>query len=190
MTSRLILICHGSTDAVRKAAFPTDEPLDQHGRKAAAALAAHLPAVEHCWTSPELRARQTAAALKLDATVLSVLCDCDYGRWRGRSFADVSTHEAATTAAWLRDPTAAPHGGEALIGLMRRVAVWLEGEKPMDRRAIVVTHAAIIRAAVVHALEAPPLSFWRIDVAPLSMTCLSGMGDRWNLVSSGCATWP
>jgi broad specificity phosphatase PhoE len=51
----------------------------------------------------------------------------------------------------------------------------------------VITHAAVIRAAIVHAIEATPQSFWRIDVAPLSCTRLSGTNGRWNLVSTGCA---
>ena len=38
MTARLTLICHGSTDAVRAAAFPRDEPLDHHGKTGAAEL--------------------------------------------------------------------------------------------------------------------------------------------------------
>jgi len=177
MTSRLILICHGSTDAVRRSAFPADEPLDAAGRKAAAVLAGRLPAMERCWSSPELRARQTAEALKLDAIVLSVLRDCDYGAWRGRSFAEVSTQQ----------PAATPHGGESLLSLIGRVAQWLDGERAMERRTIVVTHAAIVRAAIIHAIAAPAQSFWRIDLAPLSITCLSGIGSRWNLASSGCA---
>ena len=69
MTARLVLICHASTDAVRKSIFPDDEPLDAHGLKDAAALAGHLPHVERCWTSPELRTRQTAEAMQLNADV-------------------------------------------------------------------------------------------------------------------------
>jgi broad specificity phosphatase PhoE len=49
-----------------------------------------------------------------------------------------------------------------------------------------VTHASIIRAAVVHAIEAGPQSLWRIDIAPLSITRLSGTNGRWNLTSAGC----
>jgi broad specificity phosphatase PhoE len=86
----------------------------------------------------------------------------------------------------LRDPAAAPHGGESLLNLMRRIAHWLEEEKVTDRQSILVTHAAIIRAAIIHAIEAAPQAFWRIDIAPLSMTRLSGRDGRWNVVSSGC----
>jgi len=93
MTARLILVCHASTDAVRKAAFPVDEPLDDSGKQRASALAGHLPDADLSWTSPELRTRQTAAALQLTAIEQPALRDCDYGVWRGRTFDDVLAHE-------------------------------------------------------------------------------------------------
>ena len=42
MTARLTLICHGSTDAVRAAAFPADEPLDHYGETGATELVGYL----------------------------------------------------------------------------------------------------------------------------------------------------
>jgi broad specificity phosphatase PhoE len=69
MTARLILICHAPTVAVRRAAFPVDEPLDDEGRSGAAKLAGHLPSADRWLTSPEMRTRQTADALQLDADV-------------------------------------------------------------------------------------------------------------------------
>jgi broad specificity phosphatase PhoE len=186
MTARLILVCHSSTDAVRKAAFPADEPLDESGKRRAVALAGHLPYADLCWTSPELRTRQTAAALQLTATEQPALCDCDYGAWRGRTFDDVLAREPDAASLWLRDPAATPHGGESILGLMRRVAEWLGSEQDQQRQKIIVTHATIIRAAIIHAIDATPRSFWRIDIAPLSITRLSGMQSRWNLVSAGC----
>jgi broad specificity phosphatase PhoE len=186
MAARLTLICHGSTDAVRKAAFPADEPIDHRDEADAAELAKRLPRADRCWTSPELRTRQTAQLLKLDATALPALRDCDYGTWKGHTFEELLARDPKGIEAWLRDPAAAPHGGESLASLMQRVAHWLDGEKAMDRRSILVTHASIVRAAIVHAIDAPPKSFWRIDVAPLSVTRLSGNDGRWNLVSAGC----
>jgi len=44
-----------------------------------------------------------------------------------------------------------------------------------------VTHAAVIRAAVIHAIDAKPSSFWRIDVAPLCRVDLRSNGERWVL---------
>jgi broad specificity phosphatase PhoE len=187
MTARLILICHGSTIAVRAAAFPADEPLDERGSRGAAAVSDHLPAADRWLTGPEARARETAAALGFAADVEPALRDCDYGRWRGESFDAVQEREPDAVAAWLSDPAAAPHGGESMRALLARVAAWLDGERQRSTRTLAVTHSAVIRAAIVHAIGAPPHSFWRIDVAPLSVTRLSAAADRWTLSSAGCA---
>jgi broad specificity phosphatase PhoE len=181
MTARLILVCHASTAAVRAPAFPADEPIDARGRERAAALGRTLPSVERCLSSPEQRAMQTAEALGLNAVPLLALRDCDYGMWCGRAYDDVVEREPGAIAEWLRDPFSAPHGGETLQSLIQRVGEWLAGENVLRRQTIVVTHASVIRAAIVHAIEAELPSFWRIDIAPLSMTRLTGDGARWNL---------
>jgi broad specificity phosphatase PhoE len=188
MTARLIFICHASTDAVRQSAFPADEPLDGIGKREATALAGSVPHADRIWASPELRTRQTAQALGLNAVVEPALRDCDYGRWSGQSFDDVSAREPDAVAIWLRDPAAAPHDGESLLAFMQRVATWLGGQLNQRHQSIVITHAAVIRAAIVHAIAATPQSFWRIDIAPLSYTRLSGNEGRWNLVSTGGST--
>jgi broad specificity phosphatase PhoE len=185
MTARLILVCHASTAAVRAPAFPADEPLDERGRERADALAKTLPRVKRCFSSPELRTMQTAEALRLNAVPLAILRDCDYGMWRGRAYDDVLERDPDAVAEWLRDPSSVRHGGESLQSLMRRVGEWLAGENVPRRQTIVVTHASVIRAAIVHAIEAEPPSYWRIDIAPLSMTRLTGDGSRWNLAAIG-----
>jgi broad specificity phosphatase PhoE len=187
MTARLILICQASTDAVRRGAFPADEPLDEAGLRRAASLAKYLPRADRCWASPEMRAVQTAEALELAPIPLPALRDCDYGAWTGYRFEEVLTQFPQDVSRWLRDPDAAPHGGESLASMMQRVADWLDGQNALDSDSIVVTHASIIRAAIVHAVEASAKSFWRIDIAPLSITRLSGKDGRWNLTSTGCA---
>src|SRR5262249_29458942 len=150
----------------------------------------HLPSADSCWCSPELRTRQTAGALGLSASVEPMLRECDYGRWAGKTFGEIVAQEPHAAESWLRDPAATPHGGEAIVDLIRRVATWLADEKARDRRSIVVTHATIIRAAIVHIMDAPPQSFWRIDIEPLSVTRLSSKsGSPWNIISSGCAVW-
>ena len=51
-------------------------------------------------------------------------------------------------------------------------------------RLVAVTHPAIIRAAILVALDAPPKSFWRIDIAPVSRTVLHFRGHAWTLRST------
>ena len=190
MTARLLLVCHASTEATRTAAFPADEPLEDKGRMRAVALSGGLPRADRHWSSPELRTRQTAEALGLDAAIQPMLRECDYGRWTGITIDAVQAREPEAVASWLHDLSATPHGGESILDLMERVALWLAGEQANQGRSIVVTHPTVIRAAIVHAIEAAPQSFWRIDVAPLSMTRLSGAQGRWNLSAAGCtAIW-
>jgi broad specificity phosphatase PhoE len=186
MTARLTLICHGSTDAVRAAAFPEDEPLDQYGETAARKLAGSLPSADRCWASPELRTRQTAEAIGLAAEIQPALHECVYGRWAGQTFDEIVANEPDAAAAWLRDPAAAPHGGESILALMQRVEAWLVDENAHDQKSIVVTHASIVRATIVHIMQAPAQSFWRVDVRPMSVTRLSGQGGRWNILAAGC----
>jgi broad specificity phosphatase PhoE len=186
MTARLPLVCHASTEATRAAAFPADEPLEDKGRMRAAALAGGLPRAVRHWSSPELRTRQTAEALGLDAAIQPMLRECDYGRWTGSSFTAVQAREPEAVNVWLNDLSAAPAGGKSVLDLMERVALWLAAEQANQGQSIVVTHPTIIRAAIVHALEAAPRSFWRIDIAPLSVTRLSGTGGRWNVSAASC----
>jgi broad specificity phosphatase PhoE len=187
MTSRLKLLCHASTSATRTSAFPIDEPIDAQGRRKLATLSHRLYDADSCLTSPALRAIQTAEVLRLGATAAPALRDCDYGRWSGHSLESVHAREPQAVAEWLRNPEAAPHGGESLAALMARVSAWLEGRKAAPGVTVAVTHASFIRAAIVHAIEAEARSFWRIDIAPLSLTRLSGDNGRWTLVSISAA---
>jgi broad specificity phosphatase PhoE len=172
---------------MREVAFPhTDEPLDQRGQAQAAELRERVPRADAYWVSPELRARQTAQALQLNAQVQPQLRECDFGRWTRSTLAAVGEREPRAVETWLRDPTAAPHGGESIAVFIQRVDAWLAEEQTHDRRFLVVTHSTVVRAAVVSTMGAPPHAFWRIDIRPLSVTHLSGGGGRWRIVSSGC----
>ena len=175
---RLLLVRHAPTAATRAAAFPTDEPLDDGGRDAARGLT--LPDGD-VLCSPALRCRETASTAGLDATVDPALAECDFGSWCGRSLADVHASDPDAAASWMTDPDAAPHGGESLRAFAARVASWLDGQATLDGRATAITHAGVVKAAVVHALGAPLEAFWRVDVAPLGVTELHAHDGRWTV---------
>lgn len=177
---RLLLIRHATTDAVRRAAFPVDEPLDAGGRAAAAALAGRLGRGDAI-SSPARRARETAAAAGLDAGVEPLIAECDFGSWGGRALADVHAADPDGAGAWMTDADACPHGGESLAQLLARVGGWLDAQAALDGRGIAVTHGGVVRAAVVLALGAPPAACWRIDVSPLSITELHARDGRWTV---------
>jgi broad specificity phosphatase PhoE len=175
---RLLLVRHAPTDATRQSAFPRDEPLDRRGREQAARLAPSVP--RHCEaiSSPALRCRETAQAAGLDATPDPALAECDFGAWAGRSLADI---EPSAARAWMTDPDSAPHGGESLTDFAGRVARWLDDQAQRSGNAVAVTHAGVVKGALVHALDAPIESFWRIDVTPLAITELHAHDGRWTI---------
>ena len=178
---RLTLVSHAMTDAMAAGRFPNDEPLNQLGHRQADSTV-ELGVVDAAYCGPEKRVRQTAELLGLSAAVEPRLADLDFGSWRGTVLSGVLP---ADLAVWLTDPTRAPHGGESVVGLVQRVHGWMDSLASARGRLVAVTHPAVIRAAILVALDAPPKSFWRIDIAPMSRTVMNFRGQAWTLRNTG-----
>ena len=185
MTARLTFLCSGATEANRKGTFPLNEPLVQNAADAAVAQAGRLPRADRVWTSPLLRATQTATALALASEPIEALRDLDFGRWAGKKLSDLQQSEPEALAIWLNDPEAAPPGGESLTTLVARIVPFLDEIMVLKGHTIAVTHPAVIRTALVTILGAPMPAFWKIDVEPLSVTELTSDGRRWALRIKG-----
>lgn len=178
---RLTLVCSAATAATRRQAFPDDEPIEERAGEHAHALRQRLDARSRAIRGPSLRARQTAEALGLQPTIEPALDDLALGRWRGRRLQEVETEAPEQLAAWRADPGAAPHGGESLLDLQARVEAWLAAIAASRGGVVAVTHAAVIRVAVLQAIGAPVAGFWRVDVPPLADVVLTSFDGRWNL---------
>ncbi len=122
-------------------------------------------------TSPARRCRVPGAAVE------PLLRAWDLGSWAGLPLAEV--HDLT---AWRDDPAYDGHGGESLLALLARAAALLQRWPGQSGRLAAVTHAAVVRAAVVVVLRAPPAAFWDIDVAPGGLTELHCSGSRWRVV--------
>ncbi|MBO0912796.1 histidine phosphatase family protein [Streptomyces laculatispora] len=182
MTVRVMLISPAMNAALREARFAGDAPLDDSGLRQARAAADAVPAAGRRLRGPSLRCATTADVLGLRCHPEHALRDWEMGRWSGARLSEVSADEPDRVAAWLADPSAAPHGGESLLELCARVGAWLGSLRGSDDGPVLgVAEPAVIRAAAVHALDLPPQVFWRLDVAPLTVTELSGRSGRWNL---------
>jgi len=176
---RLSLVSHAMTDAMAAGRFPADEPLNDTGRRLVEAVAAlEVSGDTRQLTGPERRARQTAQLLGLKAATEPRLADLDCGRWRGKVLANIGPVDLE---AWLTEPSHAPHGGESIADLIDRVDGWLGSLTDDTLRTVAVTHPAVIRAAILLALDTQAKSFWRIDIAPLSRTVMHFRGGRWTL---------
>lgn len=186
-TRTLLLIRHGTTSAVRRASFPLDEPLDPRARSVAAGVARSLGQIDAAYASPARATVETTHALGASAQVEPALADCDFGRWSGRTLADLQDTEPDALADWLTDPAATPHGGESLTSLGQRVARWLDEQAHLPPgRVVAVTHAAPIKATAAFVLELSHEATARLDIAPLSVTEVSVRAGRWRLVRWNC----
>jgi broad specificity phosphatase PhoE len=163
-----------------------DEPLDEREIAKVAALRWTAPRAQRVFTGPERRVRQTAEALGLSAVIDVDLRDCEYGEWSGSALSEVQSSKPEDVALWLKDPSAAPHGGESILELTSRISRWMEEQRDAGH-TLAITHPAVIRGAIVNALNAPPEVFWRMDIEPLSLTDLRFNGRMWTVRSSGCA---
>ncbi len=181
MAARLMLVAHAATSATKRAAFPVDEAVDGLEDIGPVKLRAGL------WLSgPELRCRQTATALGRQPNVVDGFADLDAGRWAGADLGELMAKEPESVMAWMTDVTAAPHGGESLQDLIKRVGDALDrratdGLPWPDGLSVLVAAPLVIRAALVHLLAAPSDLLFAVDIEPLSATLVTGHRDRWKL---------
>jgi len=162
-SAKLTLISHGMTAALRAGRCAVDEPLEDAARVAAEHATGGVPRPARTLCDLTLRTTQTAHALGLDPTPEPALADLDLGAWTGQALTDLPAGELA---AWICHPARAPHGGESTLDLIDRARSWLHATAELPGRTIAITHPAVIRAALIVALNASPDSFWRIDVPP------------------------
>lgn len=143
-------------------------------------LSSQLPQGAVWLTSPLARARQTVQALDsaANATVVEDLTDQDLGSWAGRRQSEV--HKANPQIDWRAPTSIVPEGGEGFDALVTRVAALIERltQHYPDRPLVVVSHLALIRAALVLALDLPNEGGFQFDVSPFSLTHLSWTGPE------------
>jgi broad specificity phosphatase PhoE len=183
MNSRITFISHAVTPALRRSAFPDDEALEEREIARVKSIDWRVPGAQQIVSAPERRAQMTALSLGLPASITEDLRDCHFGSWRGRELSQVQDDDPAGLVSWLTNPAAAPHGGESIDALVGRVKGWLDRQRGAGH-TIAVTHPSIIRSAIILALDAPLQSFWRVDIAPISLTDLRYNGSTWTLRSA------
>jgi broad specificity phosphatase PhoE len=179
--ARLTLICHGATAGNKTASFPADEPLEPKAVEQTLRLKDHIGRADRILVAPSQRTRQTAETLGLSTVVEPAFRECNYGRWAGATIDAISREEPQNLVAWMSELDSAPHGGEPLSSVLTRMATWLDRNVGHSGHTILITHASVIRASLLHVLQAPHAAFWKIDVEPLSLTELSSDGRRWTV---------
>jgi len=175
-----VLLRHGETplSGERRFAGRGDIPLTETGQRQARAAAERLAergGVQLIVTSPLGRARLTAEAVAA-ATGAPLRVDdgwmeTDFGEWEGLSYAEAMQAWPDELAAWSKDTSVAPPGGESFAATTRRVLPALD--RVLDREpgtVVVVSHVSPIKIVLRHALLAPPPALRRMQ---LDVACLS-----------------
>jgi len=149
-------------------------PLDDVGRAEAAALAerASTYGFRALWSSPLLRARETAEILSrrlgLDPIEDPRLMETDAGEWTDRSFAEIQALAPERFAAFVSaDPGFAFPGGESFAEQEDRVGAALREIQAGELPAVVVCHGMVIRAALMVRADERIGRFQRVPNAAL-----------------------
>jgi broad specificity phosphatase PhoE len=151
---KLALVRHGPTDwnAQGRVQGTIDIPLSEDGKAKMSALL--LPEgfeTARAFSSPKLRARQTAACLGLKNVRLDArLAEQDWGDWEGLTRAEMLARDGED--AFLRSGPGLsfrPPGGESTGELHARVQSFFAEVAQSDEDAIAVTHMGVLRAAYV-----------------------------------------
>ena len=178
---RFIFVCSAATKSQRSARFPTaDEPADLGLQVRREQFSFRTPDRIYC--APETRTKDTAGLFGDQVILQAALRECDFGKWKGQSLDEIQESDPAGTLSWLSDAKASPHGGESIEETQRRAAHWLDTNSEPGL-SLAITHATVIRALILHLLEAPFAAFWRMDIEPLAILDLRSNGQRWSIRS-------
>jgi broad specificity phosphatase PhoE len=62
-----------------------------------------------------------------------------------------------------------------------RVAGWTQAQAPGPGRVLAIADSAVIRAVILHVLDAEAHTFWRLEVPPLSLSVVQCANNAWRL---------
>jgi probable phosphoglycerate mutase len=186
--TRLVLVRHGETRLTTEGRYSGrgDVPLTPRGRAQAVAAAARVAAawgdVAVVLTSPLTRCVETAesVAAALGGVAVRVepgLVECDFGRWEGLSYAQVSERWPRELADWLADTAVAPPGGESFATVSARVGAVVERVRAdlTGRTVVLVSHVTPIKLVLRDALAAGDALLYRLYLDPAGISLV----DYW-----------
>jgi ribonuclease H / adenosylcobalamin/alpha-ribazole phosphatase len=183
VTGTLLLVRHGATAHTAQGRFSgstgADPVLSEAGEDQAARLGARLrtrPGLAAVVTSPIARAHRTAAvvaeACGLPLRVDAGLREIDFGRWEGRTGAEVARDWPDELAAWRGGRDIRVPGGETVAEVADRVAAARSAAVRAHPGAtvVLVSHLYPVRLSVLQALGAAPAAVQRMVLEPTALT--------------------
>jgi broad specificity phosphatase PhoE len=194
----LILLRHGDCGSAGRYLGSTELALSEKGieqiQGSAAALA--KTAIDQVYCSPMLRCRKSLELLDLPAPVEIVgdLREIDFGRWEGKTFAEIAAADSRLVEVWARNEGDFSFpDGEKISQFRDRVNGFFETLSHSRRQTVlVVSHGGVIRHLLCRLLDLPWQHYLLFDVQPgrfAAVTCFSG-GAVLSGLNLGGRQWP
>ncbi len=142
-------------------------------------------------SSPLLRCTATAlpaaqrARVRVDTD--DRLIEIGHGTWEGRLRDEIAANDPVRYRAWREDPAHVQfENGESIAGVLARWRAFAASFAP-DVPALVVTHDAVVRVALVDATSGRLEDFWKGHVENGAFAVFDVHDGRWNLVDERVA---
>ncbi len=158
----IVVLRHGQTEWSRSGQHTsvTDLPLLPEGEEQARALRTSLAgrSFSDVWVSPRQRARHTAELAGLTATAIDEdLVEMDYGRYEGRTTADISAELGRTWSVWRdRGPAGSPGESPANVGVRVDRVLDRVRARLADGDVALVAHGHVLRILTARWLGLSP----------------------------------
>lgn len=198
---KLLLIRHGQTDwnIARRFQGHSNVPLNEFGRKQAAALADRLSAqqVDALYSSDLERAFETAkmivhlSSCKPNLHSDLRLREINFGDWEGLSYNEIKEKYPEALLARENDVYKnAPPNGETLEQLTVRVQSMLDElyARHKDQAVLIISHGGVLQILLCLALKIKPTMYWQfhLSTASLSEIAFYPDGAILNLLNDTC----
>ena len=171
--TRLVLVRHAEPqeDARGRCYGSLDIGLSEAGYAHARRVAPALASLGTVYSSPRLRAVETAKAIGVAPIVDDDLREIDFGELEGRRYDEIAETDPELYRAWMERPTTVRFpGGESFADLRERALRAFDAIRNAHASAVVVTHGGVIRAGVAAWLGMPDEAIFRLDQAYCGVT--------------------
>jgi broad specificity phosphatase PhoE len=191
---RIFVVRHGETEGNKNRIYRGrwDLPHTENGDRQVKLAGKALGGIElyHIYSSPLMRAKQTAFALAsaqqtVELQEVEALTDIDYGTWTRQSDAQVRETVPELHRQWREAPhTIRFPDGEALSDVRARIEPFLAGvvERHPDQNIALASHRVPIKVLLCVALGLDDASFWSLQVDPASISGLACRDGRFSLL--------
>jgi broad specificity phosphatase PhoE len=176
----MILLRHGEPVETGRCYGALDVGLSDEGRAQARSVAARIESVEAVYSSPRLRAVETARLVKpeLEPRIEPALREIDFGRFEGLSYDEAAAREPELYRLWMERPTEVTFpGGESWPMVRDRVRQFAAGMRRHHASVLIVAHGGPIRALLAEALGLPDPHIFRIDQSFAGLSIIDWFGE-------------